>query len=78
MEGINAREEHARKLGALAREVGARDCRLLRFHPYYNAKLAGLGRAVEAMGQEYMPSVETMNRLEQVMRDAFKESGRAI
>ena len=78
LEGINAREEHAQKLGALAREVGARDCRLLRFHPYYSAKLAGLGRAGEAMGQEYMPSVETMNRLEQVMRDAFKENGRAI
>jgi pyruvate formate lyase activating enzyme len=72
LEGINADEEHARKLGALARDFGARDCRLLRFHPYYSAKLTRIGRPGEALGQEYMPSDETMGRLEKEMREAFE------
>lgn len=71
LEGINADEEHARRLGALARDFGAKDCRLLRFHPYYSAKLTRIGRRGEALGQEYIPSDETMGRLEKVMRDAF-------
>ena len=73
LEGINAEDAHARKLGALARSAGAKDCKLLPFHPYYSAKLARIGRPGEAMGQQYIPSGETMKRLEQVMREAFEK-----
>ncbi|MBR5752719.1 MAG: glycyl-radical enzyme activating protein [Clostridia bacterium] len=69
--GVNAEREHARRLGALARDAGAKDVRLLRFHPYYSAKLVRIGRPGEAMGQEYMPSDETMADLEQAMRQEF-------
>ncbi|MCR4622328.1 MAG: glycyl-radical enzyme activating protein [Clostridiales bacterium] len=72
LEGVNAEEAHARKLGMLARSVGARDCKLLSFHPYYSAKLSRIGRPGETMGQEYIPSDDTMKQLEQVMRDAFE------
>ena len=67
--GINAAEEHARKLGELARIVGAREFKLLRFHPYYSAKLASIGRNGESMGMEYVPPDDIMQRLEQIMRN---------
>ena len=72
LEGVNALEDHAERLGRLAREAGASDCRLLPFHPYYSAKLKGIGRADEAMGQEYVPSAEKMARLNQIMEAAFR------
>ena len=73
LQGINAEDAHARKLGALARSVGAKDCRLFPFHPYYSAKLVRIGRPGEAMGEEYIPSDETVKHLNQVMRDAFED-----
>ena len=73
LRGINAEDTHARKLGMLARTVGAKDCRLLPFHPYYSAKLARIGRSGEAMGQEYIPSDDTMKHLVQAMRETFEE-----
>ena len=75
VEGVNACGEHARALGALAREAGARDCRLLRFHPYYGAKLAGVGRAGEAMGPEHEPTEEKMKTLARAAREAFRGEG---
>ncbi|MBR6008655.1 MAG: hypothetical protein IK056_06170, partial [Clostridia bacterium] len=74
IEGVNALPEHAERLGRLAREIGAVGCRLLRFHPYYSAKLAGVGRPDEAMGSEYVPGDDTMNLLNRVMLDAFGAS----
>ena len=71
IEGVNALPEHAERLGLLAREIGAGSCRLLRFHPYYSAKLAGVGRPDEAMGSEYVPGDDAMDLLNKVMRDAF-------
>ena len=72
VEGVNASPEHAEKLGTLAREIGAGNCRLLRFHPYYNAKLSSIGRSGEAMGQAYEPAKETMERLNWIMENAFQ------
>ena len=73
LEGINAEDVHVRSLGMLARSVGAKNCVLLPFHPYYSAKLSRIGRPGEAMGKEYIPSDETMKHLEQIMREAFIE-----
>ena len=52
-------------------EIGAGGCKLLRFHPYYSAKLAGVGRPDEAMGSEYVPGDDAMDLLNKVMLDAF-------
>ena len=71
VDGINADPDHATKLGKLAHEMGAKDCKLLRFHPYYSAKLASVGRPSEAMGQEFVPTDETMTALTQAMQTAF-------
>ena len=72
VEGVNAWPEHAERLGRLARQAGANQCSLLPFHPYYSAKLASLGREREAMGQEYIPSDETMKLLRTRMKNAFE------
>ncbi|MBO4299712.1 MAG: glycyl-radical enzyme activating protein [Clostridia bacterium] len=71
VKGVNALLEHAEKLGKLARQLGAGDCRLLRFHPYYSAKLTSVGRPDEAMGQAYVPDDKTMERLTRTMQNAF-------
>ncbi len=78
VEGVNCLPEHAEKLGKLARGAGAAECRLLPFHPYYSAKLNGIGRPAEAMGQKFAPSDETMRLMRKTMQDAFGKSARRI
>jgi len=71
LEGINAEEEHVERLACLAREIGAREVKLLRFHPYYGTKLSGVGRRMEDMGEEYVPSDAKMERLNQLAQRIF-------
>ena len=72
LRGVNDTLEHARRLGELAREYGAGDCRLFPFHPYYSAKLTSVGRPGEAMDQSFVPEDDTLSAMKQALLAAFR------